>query len=40
MSTKTTTYSQSRWSLADLYPSVEGSEFQNALGELEKQCDF
>jgi oligoendopeptidase F len=37
MSAKTTTYSQSRWSLADLYPSVEGSEFQNALGELEKQ---
>ena len=36
MSLKTTTYLQSRWSLADLFPSVEGSEFQNALGELEK----
>ena len=37
MSPKTTPYTLSRWSLADLYPSVEGSEFQNALGELEKQ---
>jgi len=37
MSPKTTTYPQTRWSLADLFPSVEGSEFQNALGELEKQ---
>ncbi len=30
-------YSQARWSLADLFPSPESPEFQNALGELEKQ---
>lgn len=37
MNLKTTSYPQTRWSLADLFPSLEGPEFQNALGELEKQ---